>query len=96
MKDIKIKLKNAGKFIVIKMIRLYQLAISPYKGGKYCSFIPTCSQYAIEAIEMYGVFLGGWLALKRILRCNQADMGKEKSNKQLNIWIVLYYAEVTI
>ena len=86
MKDIKIKLKNAGKFIVLKMIRLYQLAISPYKGGKYCSFIPTCSQYAIEAIEMYGVFLGGWLA----------DMGKEKSNKQLNIWIVLYYAEVTI
>ena len=63
-------LKNAGKFIVLKMIRLYQLAISPYKGGKYCSFIPTCSQYAIEAIEMYGVFLGGWLALKRILRCN--------------------------
>ena len=57
MKDIKIKLKNAGKFIVLKMIRLYQLAISPYKGGKYCSFIPTCSQYAIEAI-------------KRILRCN--------------------------
>jgi putative membrane protein insertion efficiency factor len=56
MKDIKIKLKNAGKFIVLKMIRLYQLAISPYKGGKYCSFIPTCSQYAIEAIEMYGVF----------------------------------------
>ena len=70
MKDIKIKLKNAGKFIVLKMIRLYQLAISHYKGGKYFSFIPTCSQYAIEAIEMYGVFLGGWLALKRILRCN--------------------------
>ena len=37
MKDIKIKLKNAGKFIVLKMIRLYQLAISPYKGGKYCT-----------------------------------------------------------
>ena len=65
MKDIKIKLKNAGKFIVLKMIRLYQLAISPYKGGKYCSFIPTCSQYAIEAIEMYGVFLGGWLAFNK-------------------------------
>ena len=70
MKDIKIKLKNEGKVIVLKMIRLQLLAISPYKGGKYCSFIQTCSQYAIEAIEMYGVFLGGWLALKRILRCN--------------------------
>ena len=75
MKDIKVKLKNAGKFIVLNMIRLYQLAISPYKGGKYCSFIPTCSQYAIEAIEMYGVFLGGWLALKRILRCNPFAKG---------------------
>ena len=57
MKDIKIKLKNAGKFIVLKMIRLYQLAISPYKGGKYCSFIPTCSQYAIEAIEIFSCLL---------------------------------------
>ena len=40
MKDIKIKLKTAGKFIVLKMIRLYQLAISNYKGGKYCSINP--------------------------------------------------------
>ena len=39
MKDIKIKLKNAGKFIVLKMIRLYQLAISPYKGGTLMALI---------------------------------------------------------
>ena len=70
MKDIKIKLKNAGKFIVLKMIRLYQLAISPYKGGKYCSFIPTCSQYAIQAVTKYGALKGTFLAMKRVLRCN--------------------------
>lgn len=63
-------MKNIGKIIVIKLIRLYQLAVSPYKGGKYCAFIPTCSEYAKEAIDMYGVILGGWLAFKRILRCN--------------------------
>ena len=63
-------MKNIGKTIVLKLIRLYQLAISPYKGGKFCSFIPTCSEYAMEAVKMYGVILGGWLAFKRIIRCN--------------------------
>ena len=55
--------------ILIAMIRFYRKYISPMKRG-CCIYIPTCSQYAIEAIEMYGVLLGGWLALKRILRCN--------------------------
>jgi putative membrane protein insertion efficiency factor len=75
MKDIKVKLKNAGKFIVLNMIRLYQLAISPYKGGKYCSFIPTCSQYAIEAIMKYGAVKGSYLAARRILRCHPFAKG---------------------
>ncbi|MDD6543024.1 MAG: membrane protein insertion efficiency factor YidD [Clostridiales bacterium] len=35
-----------------------------------CRFSPTCSQYALEAIEKYGVVKGGWLAFKRLLRCN--------------------------
>ena len=75
MKDIKVKLKNAGKFIVLNMIRLYQLAISPYKGGRYCSFIPTCSQYAIEAIMKYGAVKGSYLAARRILRCHPFAKG---------------------
>ena len=75
MKDIKKMLKNAGKFIVLKIIRLYQLAISPYKGGKYCSFIPTCSQYAIEAIMKYGAVKGSYLAARRILRCHPFAKG---------------------
>ena len=54
MKDIKIKLKNAGKFIVLKMIRLYQLAISPYKGGKYCSFIKNAYGFDPVPVGRYG------------------------------------------
>ena len=62
------KYSNTGKKIVIKLIRFYKVALSPYKGRSY-------SQYAIEAIDMYGVVLGGWLAFKRILRCNPFHRG---------------------
>jgi hypothetical protein len=55
--------------IAIILIRLYQLLLSPLLGAN-CRFEPTCSQYAIEAIEKYGFFQGGWLAVKRILRCH--------------------------
>ena len=57
------------KKILIAVIKFYRRFISPLK-RPCCRFYPTCSQYASEAIDMYGVFLGGWLALKRILRCN--------------------------
>ncbi len=63
-------MKNLGKTIVLKLIYFYQKAISPYKGRSYCNYIPSCSQYAVEAIDMYGVIRGGFLAFKRILRCN--------------------------
>lgn len=53
----------------IGFIRLYQLIISPMIGPK-CRFIPTCSTYAIQAIEKYGPFKGIWLAIKRISRCH--------------------------
>lgn len=64
-----------GKKIVLKLIRFYQLAFSPYKGRSYCNYIPTCSQYAIEAVERFGILKGGFLALKRILRCNPWTKG---------------------
>lgn len=51
------------------LIRIYQYAISPMLGAN-CRFTPTCSQYGIEAIKKYGAFKGGWMALKRIGRCN--------------------------
>ena len=58
----------AAPFILL--IKFYQICISPLKGGPTCRFTPTCSQYALEAFRKYGPFKGGWLALRRILRCH--------------------------
>ena len=60
--------------IMIHMIRLYQKYISPMKRTK-CPYIPTCSQYGLEAIEKYGALKGGLLAVWRILRCNPFSHG---------------------
>ena len=53
----------------IKSIRLYQKVLSPLL-GQNCRFHPTCSQYAIEALDRHGVLYGSFLALKRIIKCN--------------------------
>ena len=57
------------KRTLLFLIAFYQRHISPAFPGK-CRFRPTCSAYAIEAIQKYGVMKGGWLALRRILRCH--------------------------
>jgi len=56
-------------FPFIVLIKFYQKFISPYKPPS-CRFTPTCSQYGLEAFRKYGPIKGGWLTLKRILRCN--------------------------
>lgn len=63
------------KKILIVPIRFYQRHISGYKRYSCCKYYPTCSQYAIEAIEKYGALKGGALALYRILRCNPFSKG---------------------
>ncbi|MBO4777277.1 MAG: membrane protein insertion efficiency factor YidD [Bacteroidales bacterium] len=55
--------------IFIFPIRLYQWCISPLLPNA-CRYTPTCSQYGVEAIQKYGIFKGGWLLLKRLLRCH--------------------------
>ena len=57
------------KAVLLWMIRFYRKVISPTR-PPCCRFIPTCSAYALEAIEKYGAWKGGFLALRRILRCN--------------------------
>ncbi len=57
------------KRLMLAMIRFYRRHISPAHPGK-CRFIPTCSEYAVEAIEKYGAWKGGWLTLWRLIRCN--------------------------
>lgn len=55
--------------LLIAPIRFYRYVISPWLGYN-CRFTPTCSAYAIEALEQHGALCGSWLALRRILRCH--------------------------
>ena len=57
------------KGLLIGFIHFYKRNISPGLPPR-CRFIPTCSQYALEAVERYGAVKGGWLALRRFLRCH--------------------------
>jgi len=57
------------KYIFIIPIRIYQRFISPFLGSN-CRYEPTCSQYAVEAINEWGIFKGTWLGFKRISRCH--------------------------
>jgi len=56
------------KNLLLSLIRFYQKRVSPSR-PPCCRFLPTCSQYALEAVEKYGALKGGWLALRRVLRC---------------------------
>jgi putative membrane protein insertion efficiency factor len=62
------------KKFIIALIRGYRSLISPLFPPS-CRFHPTCSQYAIQAIERFGAIRGSWLAIKRILRCNPFHPG---------------------
>ncbi|WP_081675107.1 membrane protein insertion efficiency factor YidD [Butyrivibrio sp. LC3010] len=62
------------KRVLIYLIKLYQRYVSPLKRTK-CPYIPTCSQYGLEAIEKYGALKGSLLAAWRILRCNPFSSG---------------------
>jgi putative membrane protein insertion efficiency factor len=55
--------------LFIFLIHVYKYTLSPFL-GQSCRYTPTCSSYSIEAIEKYGPFKGGWMALKRIASCN--------------------------
>ncbi|MBU0619441.1 MAG: membrane protein insertion efficiency factor YidD [Pseudomonadota bacterium] len=60
--------------LLIGLVRLYQVAISPWLPPS-CRYTPTCSAYAIEALQRHGPVRGGWLALKRLLRCHPFHEG---------------------
>lgn len=57
------------KFLMMSLIRFYMKFISPLK-KPCCRFIPTCSEYALEAVDRFGAFRGGFMAFCRILKCN--------------------------
>ena len=60
--------------ILVALVKSYQLALSPFF-GQQCRFTPTCSQYAIEALQLHGSAKGLWLTIKRVLRCHPWHAG---------------------
>ncbi len=74
---------NIASKILVGSIRFYQKTLSPDHGIFFshlyphgcCKFYPTCSDYACQAISRFGTLKGGWLATKRVLRCNPMSTG---------------------
>ncbi|MDD2948450.1 MAG: membrane protein insertion efficiency factor YidD [Rugosibacter sp.] len=60
--------------MLVFLVRGYQLFVSPLLGPR-CRFYPTCSQYAVEALQTHGAVKGMWLTLRRILRCHPLQPG---------------------
>ena len=60
---------SRGARAAILFVRAYQVTLSPFLGGQ-CRYYPSCSAYAIEALQRHGALRGGWLAIRRIGRCH--------------------------
>ena len=58
-----------AKLVALRVLRAYKWAISPLFPPA-CRYVPTCSEYAMEAVDRYGALRGGWMAIARILRCH--------------------------
>lgn len=62
-------MRQFAKQLVLQLLRVYKWAISPMFPPS-CRYVPTCSEYAMEAVERYGVIRGAWMASMRLLRCH--------------------------
>jgi len=62
-------LRRFPQLVLIQLLRLYKFAISPMFPPA-CRYVPTCSEYAMEAVERYGALRGCWMSLMRLLRCH--------------------------
>jgi putative membrane protein insertion efficiency factor len=62
------------RFILISLLKFYQAVISPWLPPS-CRFVPTCSEYAREAIERHGALRGSWMGVRRLLRCHPFHPG---------------------
>lgn len=84
------------KRLFLFLIRLYRKYISPLKKRPCCRFYPTCSSYALEAIEEWGAIRGGFLTLWRILRCNPFCRGgidnvpKRSASRKMTAGRIIY------
>jgi uncharacterized protein len=83
------KNKRLLHWLITSPIRCYQVILSPLLGPR-CRFYPSCSNYALEALERFGLLKGGYLSLYRILRCHPLSKGgvdPVPSEKEKNPWI---------
>lgn len=64
-----VKMGKIAQSVVLKLLRAYKWAVSPMFLPA-CRYVPTCSEYAMEAVDRFGVFRGGWMTLWRLLRCH--------------------------
>ncbi len=62
-------MSKAFSMLAVGLIRIYQVTLSPWLGRR-CRHLPSCSAYALEAIERFGPLRGGWLGVKRLARCH--------------------------
>ena len=62
------------KSMLLGLLRVYRYVVSPVL-GRNCRFHPSCSEYALEAVERHGALRGGWLAIKRVCRCHPFHPG---------------------
>jgi uncharacterized protein len=69
LRDVRGFLVSIPRRALVLLVRFYQLVISPWTPPS-CRFYPSCSQYAVVALERHGVFRGGWLAVRRVGRCH--------------------------
>ncbi|MCZ6641890.1 MAG: membrane protein insertion efficiency factor YidD [Gammaproteobacteria bacterium] len=67
-------IRQLPKRILMGLVRVYQVTLSPFF-GRQCRFEPTCSHYALQALEEYGALQGSWLAIKRVGRCHPFHPG---------------------
>lgn len=62
------------RWLMIQLVLLYRVTLGYFLGG-HCKYVPTCSQYAIDAINKYGAFRGSWRAARRVARCHPWSRG---------------------
>jgi putative membrane protein insertion efficiency factor len=60
---------QCAKFVILQLLRAYKWAVSPMFPPA-CRYVPTCSEYAMEAVDRYGAVRGGWMTMGRLLRCH--------------------------
>ncbi|MGI6251324.1 MAG: membrane protein insertion efficiency factor YidD [Anaerolineaceae bacterium] len=70
LSELPFTLENLPRYALLGLIRLYQMTISKTLPPNTCCFYPTCSHYGYQAVYKYGAIKGGWMAIKRIFRCN--------------------------